>query len=107
MRASIGLGLFLMLSPVFAAAADAVNTYKQAIEYCAGESIGSFDDGVSSPIVVARVILGVCHRKHSTLYTAAKAGRSDLFMVGFERAALEEFTGFVLWHRTNKWKASR
>lgn len=102
MRKLLWPSLALLLSTVTAWSSDPAITYKHAIEECGGESVWRYDDGMTSPDLVAAVILGVCRRQNQPLYAAASAGRTNAWMAGFERAAAEELTGLVLWHRSNR-----
>ncbi|HAO39334.1 MAG TPA: hypothetical protein DEA80_16315 [Afipia sp.] len=76
--------------------------YRAALEYCAGRHMVEFDDGVSSAPVIARALFGVCRRENQKLFERAMAGQSRAYVTGYENAATEQFTTFVLMHRTRK-----
>jgi hypothetical protein len=60
------------------------------------------DDGISSAPVVARALLGVCRRENQKLFERTMAGQSRAYVAGYENAATEQFTAFVLMHRATK-----
>lgn len=103
----IALICLLLMSPGLALSADSVTEYRNALDECAGESVWTYDDGVTSANVVAKVLVGICRRKNQALYSLVIAAHSNSWVTGFERAATEQFTGFVLWHRANKAKTAR
>lgn len=76
--------------------------YRAALEYCAGRHMVDLDDGISSATVVARALLGVCRRENQSLFGRTMAGKSHSYVVGYENAATEQFTTFVLTHRAQK-----
>lgn len=79
--------------------ADPLKDYRNALELCAGEKIRNLDDGLTPANTVANVLLGVCKRRNKDLYLLAASGRSTAYMQGFEKAAAEQFTMYVLSHR--------
>ena len=85
-----------------AIAAEPTKRYKDAMDYCAGENVARFDDRVSPANVVAKVLLGICRRQNQDSYETLAAGRSRAWLTGYDGAQLEQFTGFVLWHRAQK-----
>ncbi len=76
--------------------------YRAALEYCAGRHMVELDDGISSAPVIARALLGVCKREKQKFFERAMAGQSRAFVTGYENAATEQFTTFVLMHRARK-----
>jgi hypothetical protein len=92
----------LLASSGFARADSPVTRYRDAMDACAGRYMLSYDDGVSPAREVARVLVGLCRRENHALYSTVVAGHSHAYVVGFNHANEEEFTGFVLWHRANK-----
>jgi hypothetical protein len=76
--------------------------YRAALEYCAGQHMVDLDDGISSAPIIARALLGVCRRENQRLFERAMAGQSRAYVTGYENAAAEQFTTFVLTHRARK-----
>ena len=83
---------------------DLLQLYKNAMETCLRSRISAYDDGATSAVLVARVLVGVCRREYQVFYTAAMSGRSDAYRGGINSATEEDFTGLVLLHRTGSLK---
>lgn len=95
--------LYAMLLIVTSAnAQEPFGNYRQALEYCAGLHMRNMDDGISSAATVARALLGVCRRQNQSLFDQTMAGKSRGYIEGYEKAAAEQFTNFVLMHRASK-----
>lgn len=83
---------------------DLLQLYKSAMETCLRSRISAYDDGRTSAILVARVLVGVCRREYLVFYTAAMSGRSASYRGAINRDTEEDFTGLVLLHRTGSLK---
>jgi hypothetical protein len=83
---------------------DLLQLYKNAMETCLHSRVSSYDDGATSAILVAHVLVGICRREYQGFYTAAMNGRSDAYKGAINRATEEDFTGLVLLHRTGSLK---
>lgn len=100
MRRIAVLIVLLQLAPSHAQ--SPAGEYRAALEYCAGLNMHDLDDGISSATVIARTLLGICRRENQSLFEHAMAGQSRAFITGYEKAATEQFTAFVLMHRAKK-----
>lgn len=104
MSRAFGVVIVLWMCAGAAKSNDVVQLYRTAMDACARSHISVYDDGVTSAILIARVLVGVCRRENQVFYTAVVSGRSDAYRDGFNRANVEEFTGLVLLHRTGSLK---
>jgi len=100
MRYVFLLVFFLQVSSSYAQSPNV--EYRAALEHCAGLHMVDLDDGISSAAVVARALLGACRRENQRLFERAMAGQSRAYVTGYENAATEQFTTFVLMHRARK-----
>jgi hypothetical protein len=83
---------------------DLLQLYKNAMETCLRDRISAYDDGATSAILVARVLVGVCRREYQVFYTAAMSERSDAYRKAINSATEEDFAELVLLHRTGSLK---
>lgn len=100
MRRLVLLALLLQISSSYAQSPTV--EYKAALEYCAGQHMVDLDDGISSAPIIARTLLGVCRRENQKLFERAMVGQSRAYVTGYENAATEQFTAFVLMHRARR-----
>jgi hypothetical protein len=100
MRRIALLIVFLQISPSHAESPTA--EYRAALEHCAGLNMRDLDDGISPATVIARALLGVCRRENQSLFEQVMARQSRAFVMGYEKAATDQFTTFVLMHRARK-----
>ena len=74
---TLGVVIALWICSGAARSSDLLQLYKSAMDTCARSSLSAYDDGATSAILVARVLVGVCRRENQVFYTAAMSGRSD------------------------------
>jgi len=101
---TLGVVIALWMCSGAARSNDSLQLYKNAMETCLGSHISAYDDGTTSAIRVARVLVGVCRREYQMFYTSAMSGRSDAYRGAINSATEEDFTGLVLLHRTGSLK---
>ena len=53
--------MFIVVAwPGLALSADPIAQFRDAMDYCAGKNMSSYDDGMSPANVVSKVLVGLC-----------------------------------------------
>jgi hypothetical protein len=95
------LTVFLLIATnLHASGFEKPKTYRDALEICAGANMAKLDDRTSPAEMVASALLGVCQQECQALRNELASQRSESWLQGYEKAALRQFTIYVLMHRT-------